>query len=161
MIKFFVAIGVALVSVLAVMGDKSRAAGNRTAGGFDPMLDEFWGRWEGVKPSEAIIRAAPTPELQRAWDDIARRADDYQSRAGGRCLGHSEITQKSLGENVEYVSYFAHYDPTPLRVQILCYRSKDTWRLINLRIDDEPSRWMEEVSGQVEVAPTTITVPAN
>ena len=161
MLRLCVAVAIACVVVVGVMGDRSRAAGSHTPGPYEPLVDEFWGRWEGVKPSEAIIRAAPTAELQRAWDDVARRADDFQSRAGGRCLGHSEIVQKSLGDNMQYMAFFAHYDPTPLRVQMLCYRSKDTWRLIHLRIDDEPGRWMEEAAGQIETAPTTITLPAN
>jgi len=114
--------------------------------GFEPDLDEFWRRWEGDKPSSAIRHAALTPELERAWEPIGRAADDFQNRAGGKCLGHSEITRKPLGDRMEYLAFYALYEPTPIRVQILYYASKDKWTAISLRVDSIPSRWLEEAS---------------
>ena len=114
--------------------------------GFEPDLDEFWRRWEGDKPSEAIRRAAVTPEVQRLWEPIGRVADDFQNRAGGKCLGHSEIVRKPLGDRMEYLAFYALYEPTPIRVQMLYYASKDKWTAVSLRVDAVPARWLEEAS---------------
>jgi hypothetical protein len=47
---------------------------------------------------------------------------------------------------MEYVAYFALYDPTPIRIHLLFYRSKDSWRIISIRLDSEPGRWLEEAA---------------
>jgi hypothetical protein len=112
----------------------------------EQTIGEFWNRWEGIKPSEALRRSAPTPDDQRAWEDLGRHADDYQSRTGGRCLGHSELARKSLGDNMQYIVFFALYEPTPLRVHLLLYKAKDNWTIIALKIDGEPYRWLEEAA---------------
>ena len=85
-----------------IVADRTRAADgdSKPVAGMEQSAAEFWGRWEGVKPSEAIRRAATVPDYQRVWDEIGQRADEFQSRSGGRCLGHSEIARKSLGENM-------------------------------------------------------------
>jgi hypothetical protein len=147
--RIYVSIGLAILVGAVFMGDRSRAADDDqrpTPPQLQAALNEFWGRWEGVKPSEAIRRAGPTAEYPRIWDDLGLRADDFQSRSGGRCLGHSEISRKPLGENMLYLTFFALYDPTPLRVQLLMYRAKDNWTVIGLHVDGEPARWLEEAA---------------
>lgn len=114
--------------------------------GLEGELNAFWQKWEGDKPSEAIRRAAPTPDGQQAWQGLGQAADEFQFRAGGRCLGHSEITRKAMGDRLEYVSYLALYDPVPMRVQLLFYRSKDKWTAIGLRVDSSTTRWMQEAN---------------
>jgi hypothetical protein len=142
-----------------LVGDRTRAADGdpKPTPGVDQTAAEFWGRWEGVKPSEAIRRAATTPDHQRDWDETGQRADDFQSRSGGRCLGHSEIARKSLGDNMHYVAFLALYDPMPVRVQLLFYRAKDTWTIIDLRLDAEPHRWLEEAQQSQMPAPPPTT----
>jgi len=153
------AIVVALIVALVAANHLSRAA-DPDAKPIPPALDqaagEFWSRWEGVKPSDAIRRAAPTPDDERAWEEIGQRADDFQAHSGGRCLGHGELARKSLGDNMEYVSYFALYDPTPMRVHLLFYRAKDVWRVISIHVDFEPIRWLEEAAeSQLPTPPQT------
>ena len=151
----YAALVVAAVLTAALIGTRSRAADpepHAALPGLDQTVAEFWGRWEGVKPSEAIRRANPNVDFQRMWDELGQHADDFQSRSGGRCLGHSELAHKSLGENMQYFAFFALYDPTPLRVQLLLYRSKDAWTVISLHIDGEPNRWLEEA--QQSILPT-------
>ncbi len=48
---------------------------------------------------------------------------------------------------MEYVSLLAHYDPTPLRVQMLYYKGKDKWALIGIRVDSSTQRWINEAAG--------------
>jgi hypothetical protein len=137
----------------AVDGD-GRADGRAALPGLEQAATEFWSHWEGAKPSDAIRRAAVTPDDQRLWDELGRRADDFQSRStGGRSAGHSEIIRKSMGDNMQYVVFLALYDPTPLRVHLLFYRPKDTWTIIALRIDGDPSRWLDEAAQSVSPAP--------
>lgn len=123
-----------------------RAARAAASVGYEPAADEFWKRWETTRPSDAIRQAAPTAEYQRAWDRMAQAADDFQSRTGGKCLGHSEIVRRPLGERMAYVSFLALYDPVPLRVQMLYYRAQDKWTPISVRIDAAPSRWLQEAN---------------
>jgi hypothetical protein len=151
---------VVVLCVLAV-GDRTRAADGETKAStaMDRAAVEFWARWEGMKPSEAIRRAAPTPDHQREWEEMGQRADDFQGRSGGRCLGHSEIVRKSLGDNMQYVAFFALYDPTPIRVQLLFYRAKDAWTIIGIRLDMEPNRWLEEAQQSQMPAPPQAAVP--
>jgi hypothetical protein len=150
---------VLLVIAMAVLltGKRSAAVdgeGRAALPGLDQAAAEFWSHWEGAKPSDAIRRAAVTPDDQRLWDDLGRRADDFQSRStGGRANGHSEIVRKSMGENMQYIVFLALYDPTPLRVHLLFYRAKDTWTVIALRIDGDPSRWLDEAAQSVSPAP--------
>src|SRR5437763_5143515 len=87
-----------------------QAARPQAPAGYEAELEEFWRRWEGDKPSEAIRHAAPIPEIQRAWEVAGHAADDFQNRAGGKCLGHSEIIRKPLGERMEYISFYALYE---------------------------------------------------
>jgi len=143
------AIVIALIVGVAAANNLSPAAetdGRPIPAGLDQAAGEFWSRWEGVKPSDAIRRAAPTPDDERSWEEIGQRADDFQVRSGGRCLGHGELSRKSLGDNMEYVAYFALYDPTPIRVHLLFYRAKDVWRVISIQVDSEPIRWLEEAA---------------
>ncbi|HSU68185.1 MAG TPA: hypothetical protein VLJ39_15005 [Tepidisphaeraceae bacterium] len=158
--RYAVVVVAALFAGLLI-GDRSRAAdpdGRPSLPGLDQTVAEFWGRWEGVKPSEAIRRANPNADFQRTFDDLGARADDFQVRSGGRCLGHSEYAHKSLGESMQYFAFFALYDPTPVRVQLLLYRAKDTWTIISIRMDAEPSRWLDEAGESV--MPTPPAAPA-
>lgn len=155
--KRFALVLVAALLSAAVIGTRSRAADDGSPHsplpGLDPAVNEFWGRWEGVKPSEAIRRAGPTVDYQRQWDELGQHADDFQAHSGGRCLGHSEIARKSLGDNMQYMAFYAIYDPTPLRVQLLMYRAKDTWTVLSLRVDGEPGRWLEEAAQSMMPTP--------
>jgi len=128
----------------------ARAARPLAPPAYQAELEEFWRRWEGDKPSEAIRHAAATPDIQRAWEVAGRAADDFQNRAGGKCLGHSEIIRKPLGERMEYIAFYALYEPTPIRVQMLYYCSKDRWTAISLRVDSGPGRWLDEASQTVQ-----------
>jgi len=152
---------VLLVVAMAVLltGRRSAAVdgdGRTALPGLEQAAGEFWGRWEGSKPSDAIRRAAITQDDQRSWEDLGRLADDFQGRSvGGRCVGHSEIAHRAMGDNLQYLSFLALSEPTPLRVHLLYYRSKDTWNLIGLRIDGDPQRWLAEAAQFVSPAPPT------
>lgn len=112
----------------------------------EQVADGFWKTWEGVRPSEAVQKAWPE---QREWDAIGRAADDFQSNAiGGKCLGHSEVARKALGPNVQYISYYAIYQPTPLRVEMLCYKAADQWNIIALHVDANPQHWLTQANQQ-------------
>ncbi|HEY2589111.1 MAG TPA: hypothetical protein VGI81_25435 [Tepidisphaeraceae bacterium] len=151
-----VAVAVLLTGRRSAAVDGDGRDGRIALPGLDQAAGEFWGRWEGSKPSDAIRRAAITQDDQRSWEDLGRLADDFQSRSGGgRCLGHSEIARKSMGDNLQYLSFLALYDPTPLRIHLLYYRSKDTWNLIGLRIDGDPQRWLAEAAQAVSPTPPT------
>ena len=155
--KIILAVVVVIVSITSLSVHRSRSAQAARAPApapYDSELEEFWRRWEGDKPSEAIRHAAPTPDIQRAWDAAGRAADDFQNRVGGKCLGHSQIVRKPLGERMEYVAFYALYEPTPVRVQMLFYNSKDRWTAINLRVDSTPGRWLEEASQAVQAQVT-------
>ena len=128
---------------LSLAGRPSRAQQHRGGSGFEAPILEFWKQWEGGRPSVAVRNAWPE---QREWDAIGRNADDFQNRSGGKCLGHAEIIRKPLSENMEFVAYLALYEPTPLRVQMLYYRSTGTWRLIGLQVDANPARWLAEAA---------------
>lgn len=145
---------IALLAGAFFVGDHSKAAdGERQAQGAEQAVNDFWGRWENAKPSEAIRRSGPTADYPRIWDELAEKSDDFQNRAGGRCLGHSEIVHKQMGENVAYFAFYALYEPTPLRVQMLLYRAKENWSVIDLKIDSEPMRWLDEMEQSVMPTP--------
>ena len=164
MMKRFVP--VLLVTLMAVLlTDRQSAAVDgdaRALPGLQQTIDQFWANWEGGKPSDALRRAPVMQDDQRMWDELGRRADDFQSRSnGGRPNGHSEVARKSLGDNMQYVVYLSLYDPTPLRVHLLLYRAKDTWSIIALRIDGDPSRWLDEAAQSVSPEPPNATPAPN
>lgn len=157
--KYCVMLLAAAVLATVLMTGKVPAqtrAGGAFPAGLDAEVGDFWQRWEGDKPSEAIRRAAPNADGQQAWAGIGQAADEFQFRAGGRCLGHSEVTRKAMGDRMEYVSYLALYEPSPMRVQLLYYRAKDKWSAVGLRIDSNTTRWMEEVNA-IQVVPEAAT----
>ena len=160
MVKRVAAILVVVAVAVLLTGNRSAAVdgdGRVALPGLEQASNEFWARWEGAKPSDAIRRAAITQDDQRAWDDLGRMADDFQSRStGGRCIGHSEFARRSMGDNMQYLSFLALYEPTPLRVHLLYYRAKDTWNLIGLRIDGDPQRWLAEAAQFVSPTPPTV-----
>ena len=143
--RIFIAICAALiVGVVLVVG---RTGAAPASGGYEAAVDEFWKQWETQQPSQAIRQAAPTPEYQTAWARLGRAADEYQGRfGGGKCLGHSLITAKPVSDRMQCLSFYALYEPVPLRVQMLYYRAKDTWSPIGLHIDAVPSRWLQEAN---------------
>ena len=146
--KVLLALLAAVVIGTALTAKKPRAvaASPQPPAGYDADVEEFWRRWEGDKPSEAVRHAAATPDVQRIWESIGHVADEFQNRAGGKCLGHSEIARRALGDRMEYIAFYALYDPTPIRVQMLYYCPKDRWEAVSLRVDSVPARWLEEAS---------------
>lgn len=163
MIKRFAPVLLVIVMAVLLVGRRSEAVdgdGRAALPGLEQAATEFWSHWEGGKPSDALRRSPVMQDDQRMWDELGRRADDFQSHStGGRPAGHSLITQRSLGDNLQYVVYLALYDPTPLRVHLLLYRARDTWTIIALRIDGDPSRWLDEAAQAVSPAPPTPTGP--
>jgi hypothetical protein len=137
------------LSGILVAGKWARSVSADRAGDlpYAAELDAFWQTWEAGRPSEAIRRAAPSAELQNAWSQIGRAADEFHDRSGAKCLGHSQLERKKLGDAMEYISILAHYDPTPLRVQMLYYKGKDKWSLIGIRVDSSTQRWINEAAG--------------
>lgn len=139
------AASLAVLIALFLVADHTRGQSPRHG---DPAasaeISQFWDRWESQRPSEAIRLATTNTDLQRAWEQIGRTADEYQARTGGKCLGHSQITRKPLGDRMQYISFFALYDPSPMRVQMLYYRPRDAWTLLSIRVDFNPARWLEE-----------------
>lgn len=107
------------------------------------LTERFWTQWQTSRPSEAVHMLSPD---QGTWDQAGRAADDFQANAGGKCLGHSEITRRAMGPNLEYVCYLAHYNPLPVRVEMLCYKASDTWTVIGFRVDGNTTRWMNEAA---------------
>ena len=139
-----VLIGCGLLAIIfCVTGSRAVQSPQQAAAGADSAIEDFWKRWEGGSPSIAIRNAWPA---QRQWDAVGREADEFQNRTGGKCLGHSPVARRSLGPNVEFACFFALYDPTPMRVEMLYYRATDKWNLISLRIDGNPARWLREAS---------------
>jgi hypothetical protein len=157
MIKRFAPVVLVTVMAMFLTVRKSAAVdgdGRAALPGLQQTIDQFWANWEGGKPSDALKRAPVMQDDQRMWDELGRRADDFQSHSnGGRPSGHSEVVRKSLGDNMQYVVYPSLYDPTPLRVHLLLYRAKDTWSIIALRIDGDPSRWLDEAAQSVSPEP--------
>src|SRR5581483_11649094 len=149
-----VLLAVALVGSIFIVGraPAQTRAGGALPTGLDGEVGDFWQRWEGDEPSEANRGAAPNADGQQAWAGIGQAADEFQFRAGGRCLGHSEVIRKIMGDRMAYVSYLALYEPAPMRVQLLFYKAKDKWSAVGLRIDSNTTRWMEEVNA-IQVVP--------
>jgi hypothetical protein len=148
--------GMLLVGCLAVMMTArwshavQQAPHDATGGGYQALADRFWTQWEGARPSEAVH--ALSPDLA-AWDNLGHAADDFQASTGGKCLGHSEVARKSMGSNMEYICFLAHYKPAPLRIEMLCYKADDIWTVIAFKIDNSPQRWMTEASAMQLGAP--------
>ena len=137
----FVVLAIVSVTLIARW---SRATQDAPKGeGPQAVTDHFWAQWEGTRPSEAVHALSPD---QGYWDQVGQAADDFQTKAGGKCLGHSEIARKQLGGHLEYICYLAHYNPSPLRIEMLCYRATDTWNVIGFRVDPNPARWLAEAS---------------
>jgi hypothetical protein len=143
--KIYAAIAVVLVVSLGLTIRWTRATQDAPKGPSSPqaLTDQFWTHWEGARPSEAVHALAPDTG---AWDQVGRAADDFQTNSGGKCLGHSEIAHKSMGPNLEYICFLAHYNPLPVRVEMLLYRSNGPWTTIGFRIDNNTTRWMNEAS---------------
>ena len=143
--KVYAAIVLVLVASLALTVRWTRAVQDspKAASSAQMLTDRFWTQWEGARPSEAVHALAPDTG---AWDQAGRAADDFQANAGGKCLGHSEISHKSMGTNLEYVCFLAHYNPVPVRVEILLYRSTGPWTVIGFRMDGNATRWMNEAA---------------
>jgi hypothetical protein len=146
--KWYAAILAVLIvsAVVLTRTHHARAEAALPPPGYAAELEEFWRRWETQKPSDAVRHAAPTADIQRLWESLGHAADDFQDRSSGRCLGHSPIMRKPLGDHMEYVSFYALYDPLPIRVQMLFYHGKDKWSAISLHMDGNPIRWLSEVS---------------
>jgi hypothetical protein len=143
--KIYAAIGLVVVVSLGVSVKWTRALQDAPKGAGSPQVltDRFWTQWEGARPSEAVHALSPETG---AWDQVGRAADDFQTNSGGKCLGHSEIAHKPMGANLEYVCYLAHYNPVPVRVEMLLYRSTGPWTVIGFRMDNNTTRWMNEAS---------------
>jgi hypothetical protein len=140
-------VGIVALVVVAAVGLTARwgraVQEGPKAEGYQGVADHFWAQWEGTRPSEAVHGLSPD---LGTWDQIGRTADDFQAQFGGKCLGHTEIAQKSLGPSLHYICYLAHYNPSPLRVEMLCYRATDTWTVIGFRVDANPARWLAQAS---------------
>ncbi|HXE55958.1 MAG TPA: hypothetical protein VN541_23230 [Tepidisphaeraceae bacterium] len=136
-----------VVIVLGFTASRSMALqDNPQPSNYQDVVDNFWKTWENSRPSEAIQRAWPD---QRDWDAIGRAADEFQSNATGqKCLGHAEITHKALSPTMQYLCFYAQYAPTPLRVEMLCYKATDQWQIIALHVDAAPARWLAEANYQ-------------
>jgi hypothetical protein len=143
--KVSLAIALVLVVSLGLTVKWTRALQDAPKVATPPQMltDRFWTQWEGARPSEAVHALSPETG---AWDQVGRAADDFQSNSGGKCLGHSEIAHKSMGPNLEYHCFLAHYNPLPVRVEILLYRSTGPWTVIGFRMDNNTTRWMNEAS---------------
>jgi len=151
-----------LVGMLVSRMPVARAQNQEPAApsGFEPELDRFWKLWETEQPSEALRRFAPN--VPGDWERVYRAADDMHSRLGGRCLGHSEIERKALGDRLVYLSFFAVYRLKPVRVELLYYKPHDKWTGIACHVDDNPNMWLQEVAQNGEPGtsgPQQLTVP--
>src|SRR5260221_9996936 len=64
----------------------------------DAKIDQFWKLWENEQPSEALRRLSST--AQTPWANLYQVVDGYQSRLGGRCLGHTQLDRKKITDRV-------------------------------------------------------------
>ena len=160
--KVSLAIALVLVVTMGLTVKWTRAVQDAPKGANSPqaLTDRFWTQWEGARPSEAVHALAPDTG---AWDQVGRAADDFQTNSGGKCLGHSEIAHKSMGPNLQYVCFLAHYNPLPVRVELLLYRSTGPWTVIGFRMDGNTTRWMNEASSTLlgNAGDTTANAPQN
>jgi len=160
MFRYLVVMGLVVCVAITVTARRSSAipqAAQPAPAAYQALADRFWTQWEGARPSEAVHALSPD---QGAWDSLGHAADDFQATTGGKCLGHSEVSRKSMGSNMEYICYLAHYKPTPLRVEMLCYKADDIWTVIAFKIDNSPQRWMNEV-GALQLGSAAEANPQN
>ncbi|HXE52896.1 MAG TPA: hypothetical protein VN541_07780 [Tepidisphaeraceae bacterium] len=139
---FFVVVAVAILVARIPSARAVEDAPQQSA--LDEAVNQFWDMWENRQPSDALRRFSSN--AGGAWDEIYRTADEYHSRLGGKCIGHSEIEHKSLGERVEYRAYFALYDGQPVRVDMMWYKAREKWYGIACRVDANAMTWLREAA---------------
>ena len=162
MLKYLAGVVVAVLVAIVLTSHWSQAVPQaardpNAASGYQALADRFWTQWEGARPSEAVHSLSTD---LGAWDQLGHAADDFQAATGGKCLGHSEVARKSLGSNMQYLCYLAHYKPAPLRIEMLLYKADDIWTVISFKIDNSPQRWMAEVSA-TQLGAATVDNNAN
>ena len=170
MLLVAVVLGMLVSRIPMAHGQAQAAAGQPAAApnsppGLDAEIDRFWKTWEAGQPSDAIRRFAPNAGA--AWDRVYRAADEYHSRLGSRCLGHTEIERRPMGDRVMYMTFFANYRTQPIRVELMYYRARERWHGIACHVDENPSVWLQEMAQnadyqqgapvQVQVQPIPIT----
>lgn len=121
----------------------------------DGKIDQFWKLWESEQPSEALRRLSSTP--QTPWANLYEVVDRYQSRLGGKCLGHVQLERKKISDKVVFVSFFAYYDVQPVKVELLYYKARDRWEGIACHVDINSTQWLREIAHPQE----SVVVPAN
>ncbi|HEY8747833.1 MAG TPA: hypothetical protein VIM11_07655 [Tepidisphaeraceae bacterium] len=146
--KFYIAAVLVVIVLLGSTVKWSHAVQDapKTPNTAQQLVDRFWTQWEGARPSEAVHALSPD---NGAWDQAGHAADDFQTNSGGKCLGHSEITHRNMGPNLEYICFLAHYNPLPVRVEMMLYRSTGPWTVIGFRIDGNTTKWMNEASSSL------------
>jgi len=144
-------VAAALLALIAVPADsRSRTYAQQDDGGapaltLDAQINQFWTLWENEQPSEALRRLSPNPQ-QNPWKPLSPVVDDFQSRLGGKCLGHVQLERKKITDRVVYASLYAYYDLQPLRVELLYYKARDRWVGIACHVDDNATLWLHEIS---------------
>lgn len=66
----------------------------------------------------------------------------------GDYYSYEKITEKSIGESYQLVSYMIKYDRQPLRFSFVFYKPKDKWQVQNFKYDDNLGDELKE-SGKV------------
>jgi len=110
----------------------------------EARIDQFWKLWETEQPSEALRRLSPT--AQTPWANLYQVVDEYQSRLGGRCLGHVQIERKKITDRIVYVSFFEYYDVQPVKVELLYYKARDQWQGIACHVDTNTTQWLHDIA---------------
>jgi len=62
----------------------------------------------------------------------------------GAILGYDLVDAKSVGNRLVRATYASHGKIYPLRWRFYFYKPEDTWRLIDMRVDDKLSGMFDE-----------------
>lgn len=67
------------------------------------------------------------------------------SKLMGEYIGFEKISEKSLGKSLKVSVYLVKYDRQPLRFIFKYYKGKDTWKLFNIKFDENIDEELDEI----------------
>jgi len=117
----------------------------------EEILTEFFNTYK-KSPQMAVEYIFGTNKwmMDRNKDGIENVKTQLTSflRLVGDYYGYEKITEKSVGESYQLVSYMMKYDRQPVRFTFVFYKPKDKWQVQNFQYDDNLDNELEE-SGKV------------
>jgi len=129
----------ALVMCLLLAATSQGSAGPEPAPGYRELTEKFFQYVAAGKPEEGVqYLFGLNPWMMRKPDDVDKMKSQVANVTSvmGQYQGYELIVEKSVGERLVHLSYFAYYERQPLRFTLQFYKPKDTWTTYGFNFDD-------------------------